>query len=61
MQANYKKGVGLGFVFFIMFWLSLDSLALGIGLGIAMGAAFSAPESKGNSRPSTFGRRPRDE
>lgn len=34
--------VGLGLSFFVVFWLTLDSLALGIAMGVAMGAAFSA-------------------
>ena len=34
------KAIGLGVVFFVVFWLTLDSLALGLALGTAMWAAF---------------------
>ena len=35
------SGISMGIVFFVVFWLLFDSLALGIGLGFAMAAAFS--------------------
>ena len=35
-----NKAIGLGAAFFVVFWLTMDSLALGIALGVAMWAAF---------------------
>ena len=53
MKPNYKKGIGLGITFFVVFWLTLDNFALGIGLGVAMGAALSStPDSEKNNENS---------
>jgi hypothetical protein len=50
LKHDYKKGIGLGTIFFVAFWLTFDNLALGIGLGVAMGVALSeTPEPKKNS------------
>ncbi len=55
--------IGIGVCFFVVFWLALDSVALGIGIGVALAAAFatstrkncvdeSASESEGKSENS---------
>lgn len=34
--------IGVGICFFVVFWQTLDNLALGIGIGIALGAAIAS-------------------
>ncbi len=42
-----NEALSLGLVFGVMFWLTLDSIILGISLGFIFMIAFSEEEAKG--------------
>lgn len=46
MKESNGLPIGIGVCFFVVFWQSLDNLALGIGIGVAMAAAFHTTARK---------------
>lgn len=45
-----EKSIFLGLIFGLMFWITLDSILLGISLGIIMMVAFNEEEKKSKGK-----------